>query len=1425
MRAGMTPALESRLRRPDPTARLIIEAQAELAGADIRQTSVQWANADSLTGLTVLSDGGVQLSNGVTEVAGNPNGAGTYLPGLGVGNAVGVVNWFGVAEPGNFEVTFLTAYLDPKPNAGQPSTVVKWRCRLYQPFYKDKSNTTAGITLIPLCDAVDVAAGTAAGDVTFDFRPLAQRPRPKLHNDYSAQGSLNGAATFVVIEALDATGKAAANVAWNQDPGNASVAFFNYLATTMTLHANIISTDVNLTLDGLPAVGYPQFAGTGYIKIDTEIIGYTAVRVGGAFTGQLTGLQRGLFGTSAAGHTAGAAVFIGSHNDISSATLAPSLVFPGTLARQATGGGAVRMTVNTGAYSAATLRFSTHPIDLGSAPTTSVELTGLAEVPLGASATFQVLKTGGSVGNPGDWLTFTDGMLTNDPSFGGLLTAAQTYKMQCILAPNAAGSVAPTLRSLGARQVTRTDLTNVAQLKSGAWSFDPISLKSALNDFTLTAIRDGERDYHDRITTLLANNPIGSIIIRLFIGAPDLPRGSWLRLDDLIIDDFAPGGAAIDLVCQTGLSLVKQALPKFNTTASTRQPLSYPSISVPTASLDQIWLDLVNNQLGDVLGSRWVGQGLPAYQLPIPGPTGGTIVANTAANPSVITTSAPHGRTGTFAVKIVGSSDSTINGTWATATVVDATHFSVPVAGAGGTGGTWFYAGGSLTTIIAAKTITDTNTNPTPGRSNAADDAKMELDALAYIAGFVNITSQGKIKAVDVFGAQGVKVTFTPEAIKPTTIAAGLRQRQAEAFVAWGWNGSFYKGEAYGVNAAALAKLGNAYIDPTPLDDTICQWLVQQTGDPANQCGVANALATRIVNAFGTGLILWSFESNYAYPELEPGDLVAVPTDWFVASDPATGNAISGPSYALGIVQSCEPYGRAFTVWVRSYSDILSAAQVGVRSGFATPTVVTGIQRADQNGNVFATINCTGAAAVRVAASSSAFPNATTVGAAGLVTLDATGYVKTGTLITVAYGQTAYVSIIAYENADGSGAASPLYEVQVQAVNQWMNNQGSIPPSTSDASPLSYSGWCVSATSRAGIRWSWSAFTIYRADGSTISVAASSSLPAPSAPTLSQVAGGALALRTRCARVALVKDKMMFGISPESSLSVSANNLLKITSPAAVAGYDGWIPLVGDVNLNNEVVQTGTFPPATPIAFGTDWTEPTGGATLPTGTNTQYNDDATALGAHDWNLTANTTYQYYPCWDVANGRLSFAGGGAMTAKSNLQASRQNRDGYLSLAVSGPISGATPVLGNSSSGSGGGGCLHPDTIVETARGLRKIGELWVGAAIRGRSGRWTRIMKYERRPQRQWIRLTVAGGERLTMTLTHPMTMLAGVKRAAELTLTDLIHVPGGMAEITDLERLTLDGVDQIDIECEPEREFWAGETHPTILTHNTFVQS
>jgi RHS repeat-associated protein len=93
----------------------------------------------------------------------------------------------------------------------------------------------------------------------------------------------------------------------------------------------------------------------------------------------------------------------------------------------------------------------------------------------------------------------------------------------------------------------------------------------------------------------------------------------------------------------------------------------------------------------------------------------------------------------------------------------------------------------------------------------------------------------------------------------------------------------------------------------------------------------------------------------------------------------------------------------------------------------------------------------------------------------------------------------------------------------------------------------------------------------------------------PVAPTLSQTSGGTLAATTYYAKVTYILNGAETPASPESSLAVSANNLLQVTSPASVAGATGYNVYVATVS-GQEVKQN-----TSPIALGTAWTEPAGG--------------------------------------------------------------------------------------------------------------------------------------------------------------------------------------------------------------------------------------
>jgi hypothetical protein len=393
------------------------------------------------------------------------------------------------------------------------------------------------------------------------------------------------------------------------------------------------------------------------------------------------------------------------------------------------------------------------------------------------------------------------------------------------------------------------------------------------------------------------------------------------------------------------------------------------------------------------------------------------------------------------------------------------------------------------------------------------------------------------------------------------------------------------------------------------------------------------------------------------------------------------------------------------------------------------------------------------------------------------------------------------------------------------ATSSWQNPQASTPVTLSSNSPITSTTICPSVSGRGQIRWTWSAFTIYRADGSTIAVAASSAMTKPGTPTLGQVAGGALGARTRWVRVALCKDAMMFGISPETSFAVSANNLLKVTSPAAVAGFDGWIPLCSDSNSNNVCMQPSKHPD-TPIAFGVDWTEPTTGIQVPDGNRSQYNDNNVDTGAFSWDLAASTTYYYYPYWDVLNGLLAFAGGHG-TSKSEAKAQSQNGDGHVPLSA-GNVSTATPAAGGSG-GNGGGGsgsCLAPAMLIDIRRrGIICAAELAIGDEIAAPGG-WRIVRRIEWRSQEWLVDVTLANGAIARVSPTHPFTTeVEGIPRTAEeLQLHDLLVVPEGFAEVIGIRRVA--SQEKVVLEVDGDHTFWAGmEPGRWILCHNAQINS
>jgi len=98
--------------------------------------------------------------------------------------------------------------------------------------------------------------------------------------------------------------------------------------------------------------------------------------------------------------------------------------------------------------------------------------------------------------------------------------------------------------------------------------------------------------------------------------------------------------------------------------------------------------------------------------------------------------------------------------------------------------------------------------------------------------------------------------------------------------------------------------------------------------------------------------------------------------------------------------------------------------------------------------------------------------------------------------------------------------------------------------------------------------------------------------PPPQAPTLSQVAGGALAARTYYVFLTFQTAAGEGLRGPEASIAISANMLAKVTGQAFI---DGSTPPTGYNVYAATTPGSGTKQNVSPIALATDWTEPATG--------------------------------------------------------------------------------------------------------------------------------------------------------------------------------------------------------------------------------------
>lgn len=494
-----------------------------------------------------------------------------------------------------------------------------------------------------------------------------------------------------------------------------------------------------------------------------------------------------------------------------------------------------RMAVVKSTYSQTTLTYSTaspsNLLDLGAAPTGTVEMVLRYEAPDGTTVTGEVSDDGVT------WVEFVDGDRVGEDNSaqGGQdlsgVAVQQTYYVRATLDPGTAGAT-PVLREVGVRELSTTVYHHLTTVRAGSWAVDPISLKGEVPEASVTMVRDGVRDYLDAATELGSEKYPADIVFRVWIGHPDLARSKWLHVDDFLVDDGPmDGGGELTWLGISPLALAKGTIPPFSGTQ--REIQTYAA-----DTLKDVYDDLIDTQIA--LGNRYKGPGV------------------------------------------------------------------------------------ATTSNSVSRTVTEM-------------DGKAALDQVAYLAGGSVISSQGRVKFVrmhDLDGV-GVRAVFFSDEIQGPEVRPGHRYATPEFFVPYNWSDEEkrFDSEYRNYHASSLTRIRRGRIDaPEYLDEGTARWIDTDT--------LAQAVGRRVVETMGTGLILWSFQSIYPYPELEPGDRVAVQTDRFVARDPNAGHALRGNRWAVAVVTAVhDVLGTRFDVWVQSYADILADATDITRliPGAATP--------------------------------------------------------------------------------------------------------------------------------------------------------------------------------------------------------------------------------------------------------------------------------------------------------------------------------------------------------------------------------------------------------------------------------------------------------------------------------------------------------
>ena len=211
-------------------------------------------------------------------------------------------------------------------------------------------------------------------------------------------------------------------------------------------------------------------------------------------------------------------------------------------------------------FSAATITFgsTSNRIDLGAAPTNTVEFVVEAEEPGGASVVAAARVVGGST----VWTTVVDGDTAIDKGLTG--STAGEYHMRATLTPSTDSTVAPTIRRLGAREVVIDSVPDQAILGNPVYTLNPNDFKTSIPALDM-ALRRDLRDHRDFASALFSDNHAGDIEFRVWYGSTALARQYWMPIDNFRLHNYESAQDPILVQAIHPLALTKQTIPVAST--------------------------------------------------------------------------------------------------------------------------------------------------------------------------------------------------------------------------------------------------------------------------------------------------------------------------------------------------------------------------------------------------------------------------------------------------------------------------------------------------------------------------------------------------------------------------------------------------------------------------------------------------------------------------------------------------------------------------------------------------------------------------------------------------------------------------------------------------------------------------------------------